>query len=224
MNSTVGPARALELGIPLVLSALQVERLVELQAVFAKACNHVTPIAQSTRCWNRVALHHQSYRELRARFPELGSQMVCNAIYAVSRACRIVYQGPQSPFNIKTRPAAVLPLLGFMPNAPVYFDRHTLTLKSGQASLFTLQGRLHCAATINVQQQQHLSALKVQEIALSLRSGRFVLDFRLESEAKANPRLAPQRSTLEMLTEHVLLGAAGAQPGDTSHTDTGTRS
>ncbi len=41
-----------------------------------------------TKVWNRVALHHLMYRNLRDQFPEMGSQMVCNAIYSVSRTCR----------------------------------------------------------------------------------------------------------------------------------------
>ena len=75
----------------------QQARLEALQAAFAEVCNALAPMVQQTRIWNRVALHHMAYKGLRERFPALGSQMVCNAIYSVSRACRLVFQNPESP-------------------------------------------------------------------------------------------------------------------------------
>ena len=205
----------IHLGIRLKLSPADATRLGQLQDLFAKACNQLAPLAQQTRCWNRVALHHQAYRQVRDQYPQLGSQMVCNAIYAVSRACRIVYQGEQSPFNIRLRGAAPLPLLRFMPDAPVYFDRHTLTIKQAQASLFTLEGRLHCAVDITPQQLAHLAASKVQEIALYLRDGAYELDFTVGAPAHRVGRHAPQRDTPYMLTRHVQVQDRGpAVAGD----------
>ena len=69
--------------------------------------------------------------------------MVCNAIYSVSRTCRLVLQHPNSPLNIAKRPGTALPLLVFLPNSPVYFDRHTLSLKDEKLSIYTLDGRMH---------------------------------------------------------------------------------
>jgi NTE family protein len=46
----------------------------------------------------------------------------------VSRTCRIVYQDRNSPFNLQRLAGRPLPLLRFLPQSPVYFDRHTLTL------------------------------------------------------------------------------------------------
>ena len=40
-------------------------RLRELQALFAQACNAISPLVQKTRVWNRVALHHMAYKLLR---------------------------------------------------------------------------------------------------------------------------------------------------------------
>ena len=78
--------------IPLKTEAAQALRLRDLQRAFADVCNELAPVARETRCWNRVALHHMCYRSLRDKFPQMGSQMVCNAIYSVSRTCRVVYQ------------------------------------------------------------------------------------------------------------------------------------
>jgi hypothetical protein len=88
------------------------------------------------------------YRTLREQFPSLGSQMICNAIYAVSRASRLVFQSPQSPFNLAKLGAKPLPLLHFNNSCPVYFDRHTLSIKSSKLSLFTLDGRMHFELTL----------------------------------------------------------------------------
>ena len=88
------------LRIPLNTNAEQHARLAQLQSAFAGVCNALSPTVQQTKVWNRVALHHLKYRNLREQFPEIGSQMVCNAIYSVSRTCRMVFQHPQSPFNL----------------------------------------------------------------------------------------------------------------------------
>ena len=50
----------------------QLARLVALQAAFAVVCNALAPTVQQTRVWNRVALHHLTYRSLRERFPDSG--------------------------------------------------------------------------------------------------------------------------------------------------------
>jgi hypothetical protein len=70
------------LRIALNTSPRQHQQLRQLQQAFAAVCNALAPLVRETRCWNRVALHHMAYKQLRERFPELGSQMVCNAIYS----------------------------------------------------------------------------------------------------------------------------------------------
>ena len=99
------------LRIPLQLTTEQVRRLQSLQHGFAQLCNALAPTVQSTRVWNRVALHHLSYRQLREQFPAMGSQMVCNAIYSVSRTCRALFQHPASPFHLDKLGDKPLPLL-----------------------------------------------------------------------------------------------------------------
>jgi len=103
-----------QLRIHLGLSAPQAAQLQALQLQFAQVCNALAPMVQQTRVWNRVALHHLAYRNLRAQFPALGSQMVCNAIYAVSRTSRMVFQHPDSPFALqRLNEELPLPLLHF---------------------------------------------------------------------------------------------------------------
>jgi len=156
-------------------------QLLALQQAFAQVCNELAPIAQQHTCWNRVALHHMAYRSMRAKFPGLGSQMICNAIYSVSRSCRLVYQHPQSPFNLQRLAGRPLPRLYFLPQSPVYFDRHTLSLKDGQASMFTLDGRMRFQLELSAEDEVRFRSEKLREIVLQQQSGAFTLSFLFES-------------------------------------------
>jgi hypothetical protein len=162
---------------PLLLIEDQEVRLARLQALFAAACNSITPIVREARCWNRVALHHLAYRKLRAEFPELGSQMACNAIYSVCRAARSVYQNPGSPWRSLVGENRPLPLLKFREDAPVYFDRHTLSLKAGRLSMFTLDGRMKFDADLSSGGVDIFLGQKLKEIILSKSQGVFKLNF-----------------------------------------------
>lgn len=171
-----------QIRVPLHTTAEQHARLCALRVVFAQVCNQLAPHVQQSRVWNRVALHHLHYRALRAQFPALGSQMVCNAIYAVSKMARLIYQHPQSPFNPALKPGAALPLLRFADSCPVYFDRHTLSIKPGQLSLFTMDGRMRFDVSLAQDQLALFDQAKLREIVLTERADRvFELSFHLDS-------------------------------------------
>lgn len=166
----------------------QHQRLQALQQAFVRASNALAPIVQQTRCWNRVALHHLAYHPLRERFPTMGSQMVCNAIYSVCRSARIVYQHPDSPFNLQRRGDRPLPLLQFTPHSPVYFDRHTLSVRDGRASLFTLEGRMRFDLVLEAGVEQRLRNDKLREVALLQQDGRFSLNFLFGEATDTDPQ------------------------------------
>ena len=173
----------LTLRVPLNASPEQNARLQALQAAFAKVCNALAPMVQQTKVWNRVALHHLMYHSLRQRFPELGSQMVCNAIYSVSRTSRMLFQSPQSPFNLTRLAGKPLPLLRFADTCPVYFDRHTLSVKAGQLSMYTLDGRIRFALALQPADEANFNEKKLLEIVLSRRAdGTFELSFLFSDE------------------------------------------
>ena len=151
---------------PLNADAAQTEPLVQLQARFAQACSMIAVVVQQTQVWNRVALHHVVYKKIRQAFPELGSQMVCNAIYCVSRASRIVYQSPNSPYRISQLAGRKLPLLKFASSCPVYFDRHTLSLKNGQLSMYTLDGRIKFEVKLAPSEEAAFREKKLRETVL----------------------------------------------------------
>ena len=167
---------------PLNTSPEQFERLLALQSAFAEVCNALAPEVQRSKVWNRVALHHLHYRNLREKFPALGSQMICNAIYAVSRTSRLVFQTPASPFSLAKLGAKPLPLLNFANSCPVYFDRHTLSIKGTQLSLFTLDGRMHFELTLPEEQLLLFKVAKLREISLTRRlDNLFELSFWLDT-------------------------------------------
>jgi hypothetical protein len=186
-------------------SSEQKARLLDLQAAFARLCNTLAPVVRDTRCWNRVALHHMTYRSLREQFPEIGSQMVCNAIYSVCRASRLVYQHPKSPFKAAALSDGPLPLLRFADSCPVYFDRHTLSLKAGQVSMYTLDGRMRFQLALRTEDEAAFHEQKLREIVLSRQaSGDFELSFWFidanapgEEDAPASPDEIPEYLMVE---------------------------
>lgn len=192
----------------------QLERLRALQAAFAGLCNALAPLVQQNRCWNRVALHHLAYRALREQFPQMGSQMVCNAIYSVSRSGRLVFQHPDSPWNVARRPDARLPLLRFLPSSPVYFDRHTLSIKDGQLSMYTLDGRMRFQLDLSSEDEALFHQSRLKEIVLSGDAQGYRLSFWLadaEDAGAQKPAAADLPEYLLVLPDPASLAAAGEQ-------------
>ncbi len=192
------------LNVPLNTNQEQLERLQSLQAAFARVCNAIAPVVQQTRVWNRVALHHLTYHKLRQNFPELGSQMVCNAIYSVSRTCRLVFQNPQSPFSLVKLGSKPLPLLRFADDCPVYFDRHTLSVKNGQLSMYTLDGRMHFALALKPEDEASFHEKKLGEIVLRRGRTGFELSF-LFTEITESAGAEPAPDAGAEVPEYVLV-------------------
>ena len=183
----------------------QTARLEALQAAFAEVCNALAPVVQQTRCWNRVALHHLAYHGLRQRFPQVGSQMVCNAIYSVSRTCRLILQHANSPFNVARHPDRPLPLLQFLPSAPVYFDRHTLSLKDGLLSMYTLDGRMRFQLALKAEDELRFHREKLREILLARTVQGYQLSFCL---AVVNEEEEKQAELSAEMPEYVVVHAS----------------
>jgi len=185
----------------------QSARLIALQTAFAEVCNALVPLVRESRVWNRVALHHMAYRGLRERFPALGSQMVCNAIYSVSRSCRLVFQTPGSPFHLSRIGDRPLPLMRFLETSPVYFDRHTLSLKAGQVSMYTLDGRMRFELALQAADAEAFHHRKLYEIILQRESIGHFLSFRFGEIAGAE-NLVLAENHPDPLPEYVLIEEA----------------
>jgi IS605 OrfB family transposase len=117
--------------IKLATTPEQFQALCDLQAEFAKVCNHIVPVAVEHRCWNRVALHHRVYYPTRAE-TALGSQMVCNAVQAVADAYKVLHLNKTD----------AVPVIRFKDSGAVQFDKRTYGIKSDRLSLYTLTGRI----------------------------------------------------------------------------------
>jgi len=168
--------------IALDVNAEVSERLDRLRIEFANACNWVAPIAQKNHCWNRVALHHLSYHQLRKAFPELGSQMACNAIYSVCRSYRLLLDHPQSPFVGKKINEGQLPHIQFLERSPVFFDRHTLSLQKNVLSLFTLEGRLRFGIGLGEADEHTFRTQKLREIQLTRIDAQYLMTMMFSDE------------------------------------------
>jgi hypothetical protein len=167
-------------------------RLLALQAAFAQVCNALAPVVQQNRCWNRVTLHHLTYKMLRERFPAVGSQMVCNAIYSVCRTARVAFQHPSSPINLTRLNGGPLPILRFGDNSPVYFDRHTLSVKEGKLSMYTLDGRMRFDVALALSDEERFHKEKLREVVLSRNAkGAFELSFWFAPEDEGEEAAAP---------------------------------
>ena len=185
--------------VPLNTTPEQYARLQALQTAFAQVCNALAPEVQRSRVWNRVALHHLHYRALREKFPALGSQMVGNAVSAVSRTSRLIFQTPASPFSLAKLGNKPLPLMQFADSCPVYFDRHTLSIKANKLSLFTLDGRMHFELTLPEEQLLLFRVTKLKEIVLTRRlDAAYELAFWLEpAELEPSQPLIPAYLSVE---------------------------
>ena len=128
----------------------------------------------------------------------MGSQMVCNAIYSVSRTCRALFQHPASPFHLDKLGDKPLPLLRFTDTCPVYFDRHTLSLKAGKLSMFTLDGRMRFSMSLDSADEQRFHELKMREIVLegSAMNG-YTLSFVLADSDEAKDARSSNSLSLE---------------------------
>ena len=157
-------------------------RLDSLRQEFAKACNWIAPIAQRNHCWNRVTLHHLTYHGLREAFPDLGAQMACNAIYSVCRSYRLILDHPQSPLFGQKIAHGQLPIIHFLDNSPVYFDRHTLSLNKNILSLFTLEGRMRFQVTLSEADERRFRMEKLQEIQLIIQGQEYFLNMHFIQE------------------------------------------
>lgn len=202
--------------VPLVTTPAQSASLASLQAAFAQACNALVPVVRERRCWNRVALHHLTYHELRSRFPQLGSQMACNAIYSVCRVCRLLFQHPRSPWHLARLGERALPMIEFAPTAPVYFDRHTLSIKADGLSMYTLDGRMHFSLSLPPEVLQRFSSERLREIMLSRQADRYVLSFHFGGDKMTGGDAATAELPQYLVIREEVSAQDGAKRGDTA--------
>jgi len=159
--------------IRLVVGREQASALDRLRSTYASACNLLVPLVRAHRCWNRVSLHKLAYRQLRAE-TALGSQMVCNAIFAVCKA----YKSQKALGRIgKDEP---MPAIRF-DCASVHYDKRTYTLKGDRLSLYTLAGRITVMMRPGKHQRRLLRGGAAKEAELVFRAGQWWFNLVIES-------------------------------------------
>lgn len=131
-----------------------------LRNTYMDVCNAIVPSVVSHRCWNRVALHHLVYHQIRKQFP-LGSQMVCNALFAVCKAYK----------NKALTKDEEIPTIQFRKHRSIHFDKRTYKMKGTTLSLYTLEGRIQVEMKIGSFQQNYLSQGVFKEAELVCRKG-----------------------------------------------------
>jgi len=160
--------------------------LMLLQKVFNKACNFVASIAMENRCWNRVALHHLSYYQIRLNQTNatLGSQMACNVIKNVCDAYKV----------LKIKKTETVPRIVFRQTSSVHFDKRTYSLKDGVISLYTLSGRILVRMHVGAFQQSYLQRSYAKEAELIYKRGQWF--FNLVLDIQDSELLIPKGNVL----------------------------
>ena len=147
--------------LKLNLSQEQSGALLETQKAFANACTQAIPFVVENRCWNRVALHHLCYYQIREAVPSLGSQMVCNAFQKVCSSYKV----------LKIKKSQDIPTITFKDTCSVHYDKRTYSVKDNILSLYTTQGRIKCEFTMGDFQRKYLKMGVVKEAEL-IRKGK----------------------------------------------------
>ena len=87
----------------------------------------------------------------------------------------------------------------------MYFDRHTLSARNGQLSMFTLDGRMRFALALQPADEANFNEKKLREIALLRQpAGQFELTFLFSDAQDASP-LETAMSTDVDIPEYVLV-------------------
>jgi hypothetical protein len=131
--------------------------------------------------------------------------MACNAIYSVSRTCRALFQNPTSPYSLNKLGNAPLPRVLFLPQAPVYFDRHTLSLKNGRASMYTLDGRIKFNLDLDEAQEALFRTSRLREIVMSSQPAGLALTFTFDDQPSSPSAEADDEQSMTDLPEYVLV-------------------
>ena len=151
--------------IPLNLTISQhnAESFLQTQIAFAQGCNAVAHHAQENRCWNHVALHNICYSSVRKELPQLGSQMVCNALRKVCASYKV----------LKIRKGQEVPKITFKESSSIHYCARTFTLKGDLLSFYTVNKRIKCSFRIGAHQKKYFEQGKIKEGELIRRGKRW---------------------------------------------------
>ena len=153
----------------------QAEALKTVMQAYNAACNFVSDLAWERRCFNQIALHHLTYRDIRERFG-LPSQLAVRAIakvadaYKVSKATKAQFR----PLGSITYDSRVLRLLGV-----------------SNVSCSTLQGRITVKLNIGGYQRNRLAGASLGETKLTYTPEKHRFSFVFTVKTDTSPQTSP---------------------------------
>jgi len=186
------------ISILLEVSKSQEKLLLMLRDAFLAACNAIVPTAVEHRCWNRIALHNLVYTQIR-KTSFLGSQMVCNAIFAVCKAYKAKSIAQDEP----------VPTIQFHKNRSVHFDKRTYSIRGNTISLYTPEGRIRIPMRMGSFQAAIFSQGAPREGELVFKKGRWY--FNLVIELPDVPLTASTQVMAVDLGENVLAATSSGK-------------
>ena len=182
------------------------EKLKATQEAFRKACNFLVGIVRQDekwgkRLWQRYNLHHEAYYLVRKVVPELGAQLTCNAVRAVSAMYKSLLSNNPKLARDKEEP---LPEIAFK-NIGIHLDARTLTFSADRqsAKVFTTQKRVTVRLSPGSFQKEILKSGKWAECELVFKKdghGRRWCQLHIAVERKLDP------PGLSLLKEEEVLG------------------
>lgn len=182
------------------------EKLKATQEAFRKACNFLVGIVRQDekrgkRLWQRYNLHHEAYYLVRKVVPELGAQLTCNAVRAVSAMYKSLLSNNPKLARDKEEP---LPEIAFK-NIGIHLDARTLTFSTDRqsAKVFTTQKRVTVRLSPGSFQKEILKSGKWAECELVFKNdghGRRWCQLHIAVERKLDP------PGLSLLKEEEVLG------------------
>ena len=148
----------------------QSKALFQTQFEFSKACNLIVPFAAENRCWNRVGLHHLAYYSVRKSVPDIGSQLVCNAIQKVCGSFKA----------LKPKKSESVPNVSYKESISIHYCKRTYSIKDDRVSLFTVKGRIRCKIIGGEFQLNYLSEGRPKEAELIRKGKQWFLNIVLD--------------------------------------------
>ena len=144
------------------------EALLKTMELFREVCNYISKVAWEQKCFNPVALHHLTYREVRKKF-KLPSNL---CIEARDRVAKSYKTDKSKPHEFKSL------------SMDLDYNLFSIRQKEGKflVSIATIKGRVKCELDIGDYQRQYLENTKPTYATLHYRNKTFFLHIAIDKE------------------------------------------
>lgn len=145
---------------------------IELKRSFVKACNDVSEVAVREGSRSRTLMHSLAYESIRTKYPELGSQLCCNAIYAVTKIYKQV--------DVAVKRRIVRPIY-FADSFPLIYDSRTVSFFEDRISIYTPKGRMHFSIDNGPELLTRIKKVGIKEVLMYKTDADVCLDIRFKN-------------------------------------------